>query len=523
LGLLVDDFILVMEGMHEALADGLSPLQSAMRTLRDFALPSLSGTVTTLAAFSPIAMLGGMEGKFIRIIPLTICIALIASYLVSITVDTMVGAAWLRRAPPNALTGAVHRQFSRMVAFYATDIFPRTLRTRRQRWGVVGAAALAFGLSLGAATQLDAVLYPASDESRLGATLTLPPGTSLDQTRALSTEVEGLLAGDPAIRHFTLNAGARSGLAMSGPESYLEPFRDENILGVSIELVPKEDRVASSFELAETYRERLEGLARGAVEIHQVRMGASNSAPIEIEITARSVERAEALADEVLAVAGPVDGLVGLTDTRKPHQGAYRISLSDEALAFHHLDRGSVLQFLFTAIRGTTADTVYEGDDEVDIEVGYEWRHDGIWNSPTHLDEVLSLKVPGFLGDAVSLSGIAEVDLKTAPIGINHTNRRHVVSLRADAEGSPVEVANAIEARLANVGVALLPGESIAFLGDKASSAETNRELGRAFGIAVALIFSILVVQFRSFVQPFVLLLTMPLAMTGVFLGFFVT
>ncbi len=521
LGLLVDDFILIMEGMHESLARGRSSLDAAVETLRDFAMPSLSGTLTTLAAFLPIALLGGMEGKFIQIIPLTICIALVTSYLVSITVDTAFGAAVLRHESPNPLTARVHRGLEGLVGWYEHTVFPATLVHQGQRWIVLGITVLAFGSSLVAASQLDAVVYPQSDENQLGATLYLPPGTTLEQTRALSRAVEAELAGDPAIRHFTLNAGAKSGLAMSGPEAYLEPFQGEHMLGVTLELVPADAREATSFELAETFRARLEALGRAEVEMHQIRMGASASAPIEVEVTARSVERAEALADEVRAAAHTVGGLVGLSDSRKPHQGAWRIALSDEAMAFHRLDRSSVLQFLFQAIRGTTADVVYEDQDEVHIEVGYDWRDDGIWNSPQTLEDVLALQVPTLLGRSVPLAAIADIELKTSPVGINHTNRRHVVMVRADAEGSPIEAADAIAATLGSAG--LQSGEQIRFLGDKATSTETNRELVQAFAFALTLIFAILVAQFRSFAQPFVILLTMPLALTGVFFGFLLT
>jgi len=530
LGLLVDDFILIMEGMHEELEGGKSPLDAAVATLKDFAVPSLSGSLTTLAAFFPIAMLGGMEGKFIQVIPLTICICLISSYLVSITVDTTLGAALLKHSEPNAATRKVNAAFDRVVAWYEAVVFPRTLTTPRRRWAVLAAAVGAFLVSVMAAGQLDSILYPATDEAQLGATFYLPPGTTLAETRVLSAQVEAALAGDPNIQHFTLNTGVKSGLAMSGPESYLEPFEGEHLLGVTMQLVPFDERGVPSYDLAETYRERLMELGRGEVEIHQVRMGASSGGPVEIRVTARSIERAEAIADEVLAVARDLEdevGLKGLTDSRKPHQGAFRIELYDEALSFHNLDRSSVLQFLFYAISGTTADTVFDAESggtevasEVDIEVGYDWRGDGVWNSPASLEEVLSLKVPGFFGDSVPLAGVADLSLKSSPIGINHVNRRQVVNISADADGSPVEAADAIEAQLALTGPELGQGEAIEFLGDKANASQTSQELGKALLLAIALIFAILVSQFRSFVQPLIILITMPLAMTGVFIGF---
>jgi len=521
LGLLVDDFILVMEGMHEELAEGHAPLEAARRTLKNFALPSLSGTATTVAAFFPMAMLGGMEGRFIQVIPLTICVALVSSYLVSITLDTTFGALFLRKHEPGRITAAVGRAFDWMVATYRARIFPAALGSRRGRRLTLAAAVGAFGVSLLAAGQLDAILYPATDESQLGATFNLPPGTTLAQTRRLAGEVEALLADDPRVAHLSITAGARSGLAMSGPDSYLEPFQGAQLLGLTLELVPADERDQPSFEIAEELRGALTGLGQGRVEIHQVRMGASGDAPVSVQVTARSVEAAEALADRVHAEAAQVPGIVGLTDTRKPHAGAYRLALYDEALAFHGLDRDQVLQFLRYAISGTTAEVVFEDGQEVELEVGYDWREDHAWNAPAALEEILALEVPKFMGGQVPLAAIAGLTLKSAPIGINHAQRRHVVTVSADAEGSPVEAATALKARLAEA--PLGSGEAIHFGGDLEKSAQTSAELGRALLIATGLIFAILVSQFRSFAQPFIILLTMPLAMTGVFIGFFVT
>lgn len=519
MGLLVDDFILIMEGMHEELHAGRSPLEAARGTLKNFALPSLSGTLTTLAAFFPMAMLGGMEGRFVRIIPMTICIALVLSYLISIAIDTSMGAALLRRSRPNPLTARVHGLMDAAQRFYQAEVFPRTLATARLRWRTLGAAALAFALSLGAASQLDTIVYPDTDEIQLGATFHLPPGSTLAEGQALGALVEAALADDPNIAHLTLTAGRSSGLAMSGPDAYLEPFEGEDLLGLSMQLVPASERDLSSVALAEVYRQELSAIAGDSVEIHQIRMGAGSGAPIEVQVTARSQSRAEDIADAVIETMQQVEGVAGISDSRSPHQGAWRVALSDEAIRFHDQDRSSVLKFLRYAISGTAADTVYEGDDAVDIMVGYDWRGDGLWNSPASIDDILSLEVPGFFGDPVPVAALGALELKSTALSVSHIDRRHVVTVSAQATGrSPVEAAQEIIDRTA--ALSLEPGEAITPLGDLASSQETSREMGQAMLMALALIFCILVVQFRSFLQPLIILAALPLAMTGVFFGF---
>ncbi|MBT3219666.1 MAG: efflux RND transporter permease subunit [Proteobacteria bacterium] len=521
LGLLVDDFILVMEGMHEELHAGKPALEAALETLRSYALPSLSGSLTTIAAFFPMAMLGGLEGRFVRVIPLTICICLVMSYSISVLVDTSLGSVFLKAGEPNPLTRFVHRGFSAMQWLYKDYVLPLALDTRPRRAIVLSGAIFAFFISVLAAKQLNMIVYPATDERQLGATFILPPGTTLSETEKLARQVESMVKGDDFVEYFTLTAGRRSGLAMAGPAAYLESFEGENLLGLTMQLTEAGTR-RPSFELADVFRDRFANLG-AEVDIHQVRIGAGAGPPVQVQITAGSPERAEALAIEVRQIMRGIDQLEGVKDTIKPHQGAYRIDLSDEELRYHMLNRGQVLRFLRYAITGTIADSVFEGpDNEVEIAVAYDWRLDRKWNSPVAPEEIMSLKVPGFFGGTTPLSALGRMELKTAPASIRHVDRKHVVTVGSDvAWGSPVTAADAV-AELTDK-LELRSDEAITFLGDKARSVETMAELRRAAGIAIALIFSILVVQFRSFRQPFLILLSMPLAMTGVFIGFLLT
>lgn len=406
LGLLVDDFILVMEGMHHFLHAGKRPVDAAIATIKTYAFPSLSGSITTISAFLPLAMLGGLEGKFVQVIPLTICICLLVSYLVSVTLDTSLGAVVLRKQEPNVVTAWVQGGIQRLERWYDQRVVPATLGTRRRRHVVLGVAFAALFGAFGLATQIDSILYPATDEAQIGATLTLPPGTSLAEAERQAARVEAALSGDPDIDVFTVSAGRRSSLAASGTSGLIDPDQAEYLVGVTLQLVPADERSMPSYELAEVYRQRLSVLSEGELEVHQIRMGAGSGAPIEVKVRASDAGRADALTDEVLALIEDVPGLDNLRDSRQPHGASWELKLSDEALRFHGLDRERVLGFLRSAISGETAVTLYEGSDPIDIVVGYDWGVDGAWGAPASLDEVLSAGVPDMLGRTTALSAL---------------------------------------------------------------------------------------------------------------------
>ena len=520
LGLLVDCFILMMEGMHEALHHGAGPLAAAAKTVRSYAVPMLSGQLTTIAAFMPLAMLDGIDGKFVQVIPLTVCIALVCSYMVAVTLSTTVGAAVLRRGEPNRLTAAVQRQLDRLEDWYRESVFPNTLAHPRQRWIVLAVAVAVFLFSALLGGRLDSIMYPATDEAQIGASFHLQSGTPLEQARSLAARIEQALIGDPDVALYTVTAGTRSGLAKDGPAALLATNEAEHLVGLTMTLVPPEQRSAPSPELAERFRERFARLSDARLEIHQIRMGPSGGSPVEVQINAATVARTEALAEELSALFEEIPGLQGVTTSARPHQPAFRVELSDEALRHHGLDRQMTLAFLRSAISGTTAATLYEGKEEVEIFVGYDWRNDGVWNSPTSPEEILSMKVSSFLGDAVPLASLASLELKSTAVAVDHLDARPMVVVGAQVAGgaSPVEAAKLVQARLGEV--ALEPGEALTMAGDMAKSEATNQALGRALVLAAVLIFSVLVVQFSSFTQPLLIFATMPLALIGVFIGF---
>lgn len=201
LGLLVDDFILVVEGMHEYLHEGHSPVAAAVATVKTFAAPSLSGSLTTICAFLPLAMLGGLQGRFIQVIPLTICICLVVSYTVSVTLDTSLGSAFLRKAKTNPVTAFVQAHLDRLAHWYEHSVVPRTLGSRRQRLAVLGSAAVAMGCSFG-----------------------------LAGAQRLARRVEEQLSGDPDLDVVTISAGRRSTLAQSTPVSITHQAAQPNVI-----------------------------------------------------------------------------------------------------------------------------------------------------------------------------------------------------------------------------------------------------------------------------------------------------
>ncbi len=525
LGLLVDDFILVMEGMHDGIHRGMKPLDAAAYTLRTYGLPSISGSLTTIAAFVPMAMLGGINGKFIRVVPVTVAVTLIMSYLVSMTVDLAIGAAWFKKADANWLTKATDRILRRMARLYRDRWSLRFYGTARRRWLTIGIPALLLALGAYVNRFTEKIVYPDIDSTTIGATLFLPAGATLKETMALADKMEAQLkTQDDYVVRYTVTAGTMSSLAFTSPEAFLEPFEGEHILGLAIELKPEDERDLKSFEWAKILRQKIMEVHSGPFQIHEKRMSPMGGAPIEVQVSGENRAHVDQLAERIRLMMLDMPALTGVRDNRKEHAGGYRIALDDQALKHHNLSRTEVLMFLRSAIEGKTAATVLEGDKEVDIVVAYDWRGDHLWNSPDSVEELLAMKVSGVFSFApVPLAALGRLVLKTSPYGISRSERRYAVTLSAEPRyGSPVEWGRILRERVQKA-IDLESGEQLVFGGDLGRNEEIQAEVSRALLIALALILSILVLQFASFIQPFIIMLSLPMAMIGVFFGFAAT
>lgn len=522
LGLLVDDFILVMEGMHDGIHKGLKPFAAAEYTLKTYGLPSISGTLTTIAAFAPMALLGGINGKFIRVVPVTVAVTLTMSYLVSMSVDLAVGAAWFKKSEANWLTRATDKLLKRLSEVYYQRWSLACYGSSSRRWLTIILPTILLGLGVYVHQFTDQIIYPDIDSVTVGATLYLPAGATLKETQKLAEKVENMLQKQGKyVMRYTVTAGTMSSLAFTSPEAFLEPFEGEHILGLSIELKPEEDRDLKSYEWAKLLRKELAKLHAGPFKIHEKRMSPMGGAPIEVIVTGPNPQRVEALAETIRLMLKEMPELTGVRDTRKEHAGGFRVTLNDQALKHHNLSRTEVLMFLRSAIEGKTAATVLDGDKEIDIVVAYDWRDDKVWNSPASLEELLAMKVSGLFSFApVPLAAIGGLELNTSPFGITHLERQFAISVEAEnRSGSPVDLGNEIQTKLEN-SIDLEPGERLTVSGDKARNEEIQGEVKGALFIALGLIFAILVLQFSSFVQPLIIMLALPMAMIGVFFGF---
>ncbi|NOZ22181.1 MAG: efflux RND transporter permease subunit [Planctomycetes bacterium] len=527
LGLLVDDFILIMEGMHEALGAGKGPFGAVRETIAKYAIPSLSGTLTTIVAFLPLAIMPGIDGQFVRIIPVTVAITLACSYLISIFILPAFGRAVLRPAAPGAKPPLGDRLTERVAGRYGAWLGKWVVASRLRSACAAGTALALFLGSCLLYGMLPWTLYPKTDAKYFNIDLTFPPGTNLKDTDEVARKLEQDLANWPAVQKVVTFLGMNS---PSGETDWDEMVRNkeaQHFVGFKVYLVPRSQREKDSMQIVQEVREalnaRTDGLLDARIQFTEVYDGPQRFPPIEVRISGPDLDECGRLANVVVKELYKKPGIVDIR-TNQPDD-------SPALILKPHLSRliaaqGSVKMVgdeLYQAVTGEKVATYYSREKDRPIRVRYDWGHprgEFDFRRPRRASQLTNLRVQNLYGTWDDIKSFFDFRAETQPAGIFHYDAQRAIRVSAEAVGvDAAQVLNELGAKLKTVD--RKPGHEIQTIGAAAKKKEAFGNVMASMIVALLLILTVLVVQFKSFVQPFIILLTLPMSLIGVFTGFF--
>jgi multidrug efflux pump subunit AcrB len=530
LGLLVDDFILMMEGLHDALSKGMSVRDAQISTLTTFALPSFSGSLTTILALTPLMAIGGIGGKFIRVIPVTAVICLILSYLISILIDIPLSPILLRPSADGRKKSSRVDRLARWAARRLSQWLKRyAIRNKLTAvlWcaGVIVlfiAALLAFSL-------VPSEMYPKSDGRNFGITVELTPDRHLEDSQRLADQLGELLRQQPYFENVTKYVGMRSPFSASGLADNLTEQQAPYLLGFSCVLRPAEERERKSYEYVDDLRRQIQAIVHdfpGAVfTITTEAGGGSGEDPLQFEIFGNDMNRLRQVAQEVRTRLERIPGATDVRDTLGPARISWQFRPMREALDFYGIrepDLASQVRIAMSTDK--IGEFVMPGtQDNLDIMLGMAWpsRNSEI-GGPKAWEELLRINVFTPQGERVPAYELLRDRLDQAPLAITHKDgRRSVTVMAKTANRTAGEILADFQPQLDAMQQDWPAGYSYRIGGEAEEMAETFGSAGVALVIAFILVFGILTLLFDSFSQPLVIMFSVPFALLGVFLGFF--
>jgi len=520
LGIIVDDAIVVGEAIYFQRQRGKPPLEAAVDGVREVGLPVLGAVTTTMVAFMPLGFIPGVMGQVIASVPVVVVSALV----ISLVECLFLLPAHLNHLPdpnlPPPPTSALRQRLRRWrnaggnaLRWMAETVYPPLVDTAiRHRYVslCIAAAILMIVAGVFAGKHIRVVFWPPIDGNSLRAYVEFPDGTpsevtrdAIEQTReavqrlAARTETK---TGEPLIRNL-----------------YTRVFQDEPHMGrIYVEIVNPSKRTVDSQDLAAAWEEET-GIIPGALRqsFREDSINVGGRADMEIWLQSKDIADLVDAAGQLKTELNTYDGVYQVSDTFRPGKTELQVRLKEEAHALG-LTLEDVSRHLHAGYYGEEAFRFQRGRDDVRVRVRYPE------DERKALGELDQIRIPTPKGGEVPFLSVADVEFTQGYSTISGSNglRRIVVWGNVDAKRSAAhEVLGDLSESYLDTLVAGYPSMSWSIRGAAESNAQTVGGLKRGFAIAILGIFVIMATVFRSYVQPFLILLIVPFGIVGALVG----
>jgi HAE1 family hydrophobic/amphiphilic exporter-1 len=508
-GLLIDDAIVVRENIVRHQAMGKHHRVAALDGTREIGLAVTATTFTIVAVFLPVGFMGGIIGKFFKQFGVTVAFAVMLSMFISFTLDPMLSAVWpdpdAEGARGNGPVARLLRGFERMMRKLENGYVAVLRWGLEWRWTTIAGALLTMAAAVVLARGVGSEFVPQPDNNELFLQYYTPVGSSLDMTADKTRQVEAALREFPEVvsTYSTINTGVSQG---------------KNYATVFVRLQDRALRERAVKQLVGPVRERIGRIAGVTVTNVGVYSSFGNK-QIEVSVQGPDQKQLEALAARAVAEIAQVRGIVDLDTSSKPARPTLAVQI-DRALAS---DRGIGVAQLGAALRPLLAGavaTTWKGPDDENYDVMLRLPQDG----RRGIGDLARISLASSLSDAdgaprmVPLRQVARLEETEGPTQINRKSLTREIAITANVDGAPPgTVGLALQQRLA--GIALPPGYAFSTGGATKDMQESFGYAMQALLLAVIFIYMILASQFRSFMQPVAIMVSLPLSLIGVILA----
>ncbi len=512
-GMLVDNSIVVLENIFRNREAGLDLKEAADKGASEVSMAITASTLTTLAVFVPVLFVPGLAGEMFNDMVVTIVFSLTVSLLVALSLVPLLASRFLtfkEKITKNTITGIEKQKwYAKLQSIYLGAL----------KWSLAHRKTVLFStfiiliLSLIRMFTLGGEFMPENDMGFVAVAVDRSPGTSLEAMEKSMHEINSIILEDvPEVENVYANFGQGEGI-MS-----LFSSRGSSEGDVTVRLKNLSDRDRSMFEIQDQLREKFKKLpdvtARFEDRGNSAMFGTGTD--IALEIFGHDLSVAEALANQIKQAVETIDGVVDVEISIKESAPELKINLDRNRIADLGLSTAQIGQIVSTSILGTVATQFREGGDEYDIRVQLKKE------SRTNKEDVENILIMTPMGRQIPLRAIAHVEYSTAPKEIIREDQERMVSVNVDISGRDLSsVTKDVKNKLKTVPV---PRDFRVEIGGTAEEQqESFMYLGLAMLVAILLTYMVMASQFESFLDPFIILITIPLSLIGVSMGLWLT
>ena len=507
-GIVVDDAIVVIENIYRHIQRGKSPREAAVIGAEEVGAPVLAASLTTVAAFGPLMFMSGISGQFMRIVPIVAILVLAASLLEVFMILPAHVSEWGK-----ASNRKTHRNdwFNPIKKRYVTVL----KHTVRWRYAVVfGVLGIGLAVCAVAFLALDKELFPGEDFPQFYLKAEMPPSFGIKETGEVISQIEKVAASIPADERIAIV----SNLGLHTPTSGLlgTTTLRSNVGEVLVELVPKNERKRSVDDIVDSLRPQLARVSgMDKLIIDKLQGGPPSGADVDVKIKGPDFRELQQIAGLLKAELHQMDGVNEIRDDFLVGKSELRVHVKEEKAHQYGLNVFQIAYNVRNAIEGNITTTYRDADEAVDVIVKY---NEGALQSISHLQELL-IATP--TGEIVPLKDVADVREDKGYVEVRRFDGERAITVNAAVDTdktTAVEVNQALIGTFAGIET-MFPGYRLDFRGEFDQIQESFADLVQLFVIGVFLIYVILATQFKSFLQPVIILLAVPFGIIGAMIG----
>lgn len=508
IGMVLDSAIVVFEAIFRHKEKGEEPKSAASTGAREVGMAITASTLTTIAVFLPLLLVRGLASVFFRPLALTVTFALVSSLVVALTIIPMLSVRFkeVRR-----------RNFGAKLSNFYTRV--ENIYTRIIKWALGHRKTVIFGtigvflISLVLVPFIGTELTPSVDQGEIIINAEMPVGTNLWVTDSAVRQLEQIVLKEvPEIEILSTSIGAGEG----GFSSLFGATTGPHAAQIYLELVYREQRNRSVKEIQRDLRPKITNIPGLKVKYGTQEFSMfGGGKPIEIKIIGYDFERAKELSDMLMDTLQTVKGLVDLETSITEGKPELRLVIDRQKAANFGLTPYQIGSLLRSRVEGIVASQFRERGNEYDIKImlDKQYRDD--------LKDITSMTITTPFGE-VPIVNFVKDTIAVGPVQIEHEDNYRVVTVSGSIEGRDQgsvagDVQNILNSipRPANFTLELAGGFE--------QMQQTFQDLGFVIILAIVLVYMIMVGQFESFREPFIIMFTIPLAIIGVLWMLFFT
>jgi len=546
IGILVDDAIVVVENIHRHMHEGKKSLKECIPVAVDeVGGPTILATFTVMAALLPMAFVSGLMGPYMSPIPINASAGMFISLIIAFTLtpwmmykvlkssaETSVKNTHIESDTNNSADVEDDGKFQQL--FYTIlSPFLDAESGRRRRWYLLGVILLLISGALLLVVTKSTVLkmLPFDDKSEFQIILDMPEGTSLEGTAEVLHAMSDYLKNVPEVTDIEAYAGTAAPINFNGLVRQYYLRSAVNMGDLQVNLLPKSERSRKSHEIALSVRPELSKIAKAynaAVKVVEVPPGPPVMAPVVAEVYGQDYQKQMALARKIRTEFENTEGIVDIDDSTETATDRIIIKIDRQKAAKLGVSQSVISQAIYTAIKGEDASYLHSGYSKYSVPIRLEVEQ----YQKSNIDQLLLLKVRNTDGLLIAIKDLVDIQISDHEYSIYHKDLLPVVYVVSDGAGetdSPLygmfAISSAISEKFPEMEQAYTAQPdnpyigSIKWDGEWQVTYETFRDMGIAYAIGLIIIYLLVVVQFKSYIVPLVIMAPIPLTIIGIMPG----